>query len=239
MFKKILFLACAVLCQYQIWAHSSFKAESPNGSVVVTINLDQQISYRVDFKGTPIIESTPIEILLTDGKVWGKNPSLKKSTITKADKRLQTFAYFNSEITDNYKGIILQSKDGFAVEFRAYDDMACYRFISESDAELFVENEKALFPFAADYVAYAPYVISKDNSFDTFRSQFNNTFENSYTHGPLSRLNPRRLIFTPVAVEVSDNIKVVLAESDLEGYPGMYLNWNPSKKALEGVFAPT
>lgn len=40
-----------------------------------------------------------------------------------------------------------------------------------------------------------------------------------------------------MAVEPAPDVKVLITESDLEGYPGMYLNRSDSGK-LSGVWAP-
>ena len=60
-------------------------------------------------------------------------------------------------------------------------------------------------------------------------------FQNTYEVKPLSEA-PRELAFLPVTVDCKQ-AKVTLLESDLEAYPGMFVQPD-GKQALKGVFAP-
>ena len=80
-----------------------------------------------------------------------------------------------------------------------------------------------------------PYVKSDDGK--TFKQQFVNSFENTYEHIHLSRMNPAKLAFLPMTVDAADGVKIVITESDLSGYPGMFLNGQGSKE-LKSVRAP-
>lgn len=94
---------------------------------------------------------------------------------------------------------------------------------------------KKLLNFDKDYTAIIPYV--KQDKKTTIEEQFRNSFENTYTHTPLSKLDQERLAFLPLAVEVANGKKVVITESDLESYPGMYLLNKNGENSLSGVFA--
>lgn len=74
--------------------------------------------------------------------------------------------------------------------------------------------------------------------FEDFETQYFNSFENTYTYTPLSGINPKRLMFSPVVIELDGGKKVCLAESDLESYPGMYLQNDNGSTSLKSHFAP-
>jgi alpha-glucosidase len=66
---------------------------------------------------------------------------------------------------------------------------------------------------------------------------FHTSFEEHYTVKPLDSIAPAALMFTPVLVSAGETAKVVVTESDLEDYPGMFLR-GTGGRALEGRFAP-
>ena len=60
-------------------------------------------------------------------------------------------------------------------------------------------------------------------------------FQNVYDITPLSKAQPK-LAFLPVTVDCS--VKTDPVESDLEAYPGMFVQSQQGKYGLKGVFAP-
>ena len=124
----------------------------------------------------------------------------------------------------------------YGLVVRLYDDGLAYRFTTRKKDGILVENEQVAYTFPADYTAYAPYVGHK--RLLDFEGQFRNSFENTYTRLPLTQLDPRKLIFLPVLVELPGGRKMVITEADLQGYPGLFLNNSTEAPVLKGVFAP-
>jgi len=110
-----------------------------------------------------------------------------------------------------------------------------YRFSSSNKDSITVTNEEVDLQFGNDYSTVVPYVRT-DNP-KTFEQQFFNSFENTYTHAKLSQLETNRLMFLPLVVELNDGKKLCITESDLESYPGLYLN-KGNDLSLRGIFAP-
>lgn len=61
-------------------------------------------------------------------------------------------------------------------------------------------------------------------------------YQNVYDVTPLSKAQPK-LAFLPVTVDCG-SVKLTLLESDLEAYPGMFVQSQQGKYGLKGVFAP-
>ena len=53
----------------------------------------------------------------------------------------------------------------------------------------------------------------------------------------MTRLDPRRLMFLPVLVELPEGRRMLLTESDLDDYPGLFLNASPREPQLRSVLA--
>ena len=107
----------------------------------------------------------------------------------------------------------------YSVELRAYHNGVAYRFISNIDGDYKIIDELAEFSFNKRDKAWVPYVNYRPDATSDYATQYETSFENTYTHTALKDIDWRRLIFAPVVVE-HNGIKVWISESNLEDYPG-------------------
>ena len=119
----------------------------------------------------------------------------------------------------------------YSVVFRAYNDGVAYRFLTAFSDSLQVNDEVASFRFSNPGTAYFPEVQKRDN-LDIYHT----SFEELYKVLPLGQIKSSQLGFTPALID-DLNQKVVITESDLNDYPGMFLK-GKSSNALTGAFAP-
>ena len=216
-------------------AKNTWTLSSPDGRIKAEIKADGKVSYSVTFDGKTILAPSEIAMTLEDGTVFGKGKVKKAYSWKNADKGIPAVAYKKATVDDIYNCLAISFKD-CAIEFRAYDNAVAYRFVSTAKKGSFnVKEEKAEFAFPEDWMSWVPYVNT--TKFETFESQFKNSFENYYEHINLSAWNPKRLAFLPVLVDAPDGVKVLITESDLRDYPGLYLNGNGGS-VLKGVNAP-
>ncbi|MCH5718943.1 glycoside hydrolase family 97 protein [Niabella hibiscisoli] len=216
-------------------AQRHFKLQSPDGRLSINIQVGRQIVYSVIHEGDPVLSSSPVAMELENGAVWGVNSTLKRNNTATVKQEIRTALYKKSVITDHYKELLLEFKEGFQLLFRAYNEGVAYRFISTKQSDVKVKNEPVIFNFAKDHSSWVPYVKSKAKDIE---GQYFNSFENTYTYTPLSKMSPDKLAFTPLVVALDDGKKVCIAESDLENYPGMYLMNKDGTTSLQSGFAP-
>ena len=210
------------------------RLNSPDGKLVVEVNLGQEITWSLSREGVTLLEPSAISMTLDDGTVFGRGEKLRK--ISRRDvKTTQTPLYYTkATVPEAYREMTLAFKE-FSLVFRAYDEGVAYRFVAGRKAPFKVKAEQAGFRFPGDPKAFVPYTRkSKDN----FECQFFTSFESQYTYQHLSAWTPGRLAFLPVTVDLPGGLKVCLTESDLQDYPGLYLSHSDRDAALEAVFAP-
>ncbi|WP_419082967.1 glycoside hydrolase family 97 catalytic domain-containing protein, partial [Phocaeicola sp.] len=123
----------------------------------------------------------------------------------------------------------LKLKGGFGIIFRAYNEGVAYRFYTTQSSDIIIKEEQAEFNFKEDYTAYLPYTTND-------KQPMAMAFQNVYDITPLSKAQPK-LAFLPVTVDCG-SVKLTLLESDLEAYPGMFVQSQQGKYGLKGVFAP-
>ncbi len=230
----LIMLAACSLCAAQA-KPKIYKLAAPDGKLVVTVSVDDVIRWSVEDEGRTVLAPSQIAMQIGENETWGLDPRVRRVLTAKVDDTIPAPLYKKAEVEDEYSSLTLQFQGDYAVEFRAYDDAAAYRFVSTRKGDYTVKNEVAEFAFDGDNDVYCSYVRGNKNK--SIEQQYYNSFENSYEIEPMSKMGANRLMFLPVLVDLGDR-KVCITESDLMSYPGMYL-YNPDgSTALKGNYAP-
>ena len=232
-FRYLIALCILLLPTMLDAADKKYGVTSPDGLLAATVEVGQNIRYSLSFADEAVITPSVIGMHFGDGTEFGVSDKVRKVTRRSVDTFIDSPVYKKNRVRDNFNEITLVFKE-FDLIFRAYDDGIAYRFVRRQDGEFTVLSEDAEFNFPGDRMAYVPYVRYPG----TFDSQFQNSFENPYVHIPLSNWDPERLAFLPLVVEAPGDLRVLVTESDLLDYPGMYLNASGGVPSLKGVFAP-
>ena len=231
-------LLCAALAfQSSLQAQKAFSVNSPDGQLRIGIKVSpRDVSYCVTHGTDTMIAPSVISMKLLNGTHMGVNPRLAGKALKTIDQTIESPIYKRAKVEDKCNELTLRFKGDYQIVFRAYDEGAAYRFVSTAQDSVKVENEQAEFCFPADDSVYLSYVRHQAGE-NTFEQQLNNSFENTYDHVTLSNLDKRRLAFLPIVVANQNGKKVLITESDLLDYPGMYL-YNPDgKNRLTSYFA--
>ncbi len=213
--------------------YQSYDVKSPNGAIVLRVETKDKLRWAVQHKGEPVIEPSPIALRLESGEVLGDLAGVKSFETRHIDTEFKAINFRRAVVKDRYTHLFIQCEDDFGVEFRVYDDAVAYRFFIQRPGELVIANEEANFNFTADHHAFIPYLR------DYREGQiFVSSFESPYTEQKLSEFMPGAVAILPLLVDMGNGKKVVILEADLEDYPGMYLNFNPTGSGFQGVYAP-
>jgi len=197
---------------------------SPDGSLTVAVQLDDRISYTVSLHDQLLVGPAPISLTLGDGRILGADPSLAEAHVRSVDEEIEpVVAEKNARVRNRYSELALDLGD-FDVIFRAYDDAVAYRFRTRLGGELVVRAEQVEIPFAADHTVFFP----KEEGFVSHN-------ERRYERRELAGIGPEELASLPTLVSVEGGPKLLIAESDLRSYPGMWL-LGTGGDALAGTF---
>jgi alpha-glucosidase len=231
------FILLAVLIAYSAnaFADKSFKLASPDGKLTVALSVGDRITYSINYNGITLLNPSPLAMTLSNGISFGNNSHIKKQSEQEIDETIKAVIYKKNTVENHCRELTLDFKEGFRLVFRAYNDGVAYRFISALNKPFEVVSELATFNFTGNHKAYLPYVNANNK---TIEEQFFNSFENLYTHIPLSSFDEKRITFNPVLVEFDGKTKICIAEADLLHYPGMFLYKGDTENSLKGVFAP-
>ena len=221
-------------------SQKTYNLESPQKNINITLTVDEDfLKYSVTHGNTIVINDSPISMELSDDKILGATPVVRSYDIKTVNETIKADLYKKGHIDNNYNELTLNFKGNYSVQFRAYDDGVAYRFCTKMPKPIIIVNENITYNFDNDYTAYVPYVNASNCIYgDNISKQFFNSFENTYTITPISKIEDEKLAFLPILISLKDNKKVVITEANLEDYPGTYLKKNNDKKnSLRGVHA--
>jgi alpha-glucosidase len=134
-------------------------------------------------------------------------------------------------IPDHFNELTISFKSKIYLQIRAYNDGFAYRFGSTIKDSIIVEQEIAHYSIPSQTTFYGPPVNKRDDV-----DEFHTSFEEPYLIKPIDSIAADKLFFSPVLVSYPNNVKVVITESDLEDYPGMFLRFS-NRRTLNGVNA--
>lgn len=232
---KLMTILAAVLVSMSLNAAAKdYVLASPDGKLQVMVETGDGIHYSLVHDGDLLVGRSEIGMYMTDGSMFGGVEQVKKASTKSVSQTIKAILYKKSEVKDEFNELTLKFRE-FSLVVRAYDDGMAYRFVSHKEEPYHVDYETAEFNFAKDWNMWAAYVAQHTESLE---SQYYNSFENTYSFTPLSAWNKERLAFLPLMVEGPRGKKIVVTESDLIDYPGMYLYNEKGDKNLSARFAP-
>ena len=236
--NKHFFLSVFLLLSAGVFAQKQYTLQSPDNDITVTIETSEQITYAVAHGKTCVLAPSAIGMTLDDGTQLGLKPVVKNAMTRSVNQSVKTKLYKRAEIPEVFNELTLTFKGNYKVVFRAYDEGVAYRFETDFRKPIIIESETADFNFDADYQCIIPYVLRRaGQEGDLISQQFYNSFENTYTHTRLCQMDPDKLAFLPVLVELNDGKKMVITEADLEDFPGLYLRNEKGKNGFTAVHA--
>lgn len=225
MIKTYLIIAALLLTSIPASA-KDYKISSPNGKLSVTVNVGKQISWSASSENKELFTSSRIAMILADGKILGENEVVRKSLTGKYNDTIYpVVANKNSEIADNYNTLSISFRSGFTLTFRAYNDGVAYRFETAMKDSLIINTEVSELQFPAG-----------SNSWYPLERGFMSHNENTFTYSSLDTIVNKHLASLPVLFRVGET-NVLLTESDIEDYPGMWLRGAGEGK-LTGTWPP-
>ena len=202
---------------------------SPDGTLKVEISAGNELVYQVMHGNDTILSHSNIALVLEDGTIVGRTPRITGERRKKIKDNIESPFYRFKEFVATGNELDLKLKGGFGIIFRAYNEGVAYRFYTTQSSDIIIKEEQAEFNFKEDYTAYLPYTTND-------KKPMAMAYQNVYDIIPLSKAQPK-LAFLPVTVDCG-SVKLTLLESDLEAYPGMFVQSQQGKYGLKGVFAP-
>lgn len=198
---------------------------SPDGKIKLVVDLKDSVSYSIVHEGEVLVSPSALAMKFEGGRILGVGEASYKVKIGSASESVDAPFYRQNKISVEWNYARVDYAD-WTLEFRVYNEGVAWRFETEFESDAVVLDETAQFVFPEDPMAWVPYSRGKDLIANSYQSQ--------YTYEKVSRFGSQsNLTFLPVAVKNKSGKTLLICESDLRSYPGMFL------EGMEGGYSAT
>jgi alpha-glucosidase len=217
--KKSLLIALLFVLTVSFVFPKDYKVTSPDGKITVNVNVGTDIKWSATVDDKEVINSSKIAMTLDNGKVLGNSEKVKSARTSMLNEISRpVVANKRSEITDNCNILTISFSSGFSLQFRAYNDGVAYRFETFLKDEIIVKNETSEYMFPAGSHSWYP-----------LEESFMSHNERTFLYSSLDTIGKKHLASLPTLFQVN-GVNVLITESDIDDYPGMWLTGEGSGK---------
>lgn len=223
---------------------------SPNGIVSIDFQLKNGIpTYKVDYKGKPVIKESRLGLELRDGKNLMDGFEQLNATTSTFDETWQPVWGEVKEIRNHYNELLAELKQPSTdrymnIRFRVYDDGVGFRYEFPQQKNLVyfvIKEEHSQFAMTGDHTAWwipGDYDTQEYDYTESKLSEIRSLLPNAVTS------NASQIVFSPTGVQTSLQMKtdeglyINLHEAALVDYSCMHLNLDDKNLVFESWLTP-
>lgn len=223
---------------------------SPNGIVSIDFQLKNGVpTYKVDYKGKPVIKESRLGLELRDGKNLMDGFEQLNATTSTFDETWQPVWGEVKEIRNHYNELLAELKQPSTdrymnIRFRVYDDGVGFRYEFPQQKNLVyfvIKEEHSQFAMTGDHTAWwipGDYDTQEYDYTESKLSEIRSLLSNAVTS------NASQTVFSPTGVQTSLQMKtdeglyINLHEAALVNYSCMHLNLDDKNMVFESWLTP-
>ncbi|MEE4115799.1 MAG: glycoside hydrolase family 97 protein [Marinilabiliaceae bacterium] len=209
--KSILSILIVLVSSSALYAQD-YNYYSPDSKLELVINNDGGFSWMLKYNGKQVILPSYMELEFATRTIPGDDYRIKDFVPRMVDRTYHPLVpHKDSEIRDRHNDLTVEFRSGFSIQFRIFNDGIAYRFNTAFKENMIVINERSQFNFLPGSKIWYP-----------LEEGFMSHNERTYLECSLDTINNRHLASLPLLVQ-SEGINLLLSESNLESYPGMWV----------------
>lgn len=195
-----------------IAAGKNYTLVSPDERIKLNIQVDNSVCIEIRQSGKIILEQSAINLKVND-KDLGINPKVVRTDRHSVNGMIiPTIKIKAAEVKENYNQLTLDFKGNYSLIFRAYDEGVAYRFKTNYEGGSLVNKEELQLNMPASTRGY----LMQEKSFLSMS-------ESPYICAPLKEYEDNSLFSAPFLFQVEGSGFLLVSESDLTDYPGLWL----------------
>jgi len=207
--RKILFISLLSFFCMESYAQK-YVLISPDSKLSAEIEINQAITIKMANGTETILNLSGLE-MVTSQKTTGGWQVKKASRRTANEDHKPLIRVKSQSYKNSYNELDLIFKSNKALTFRLFNEGLAYRFSTSSKDSLTVYKENLNIQFQE----------SDSVRFQSEKS-FSSAYESPYEHKKLNEIEAGQLINFPILIEKQNKTFVMITESDLYDYPGMW-----------------
>lgn len=210
--RKILFTIIVLTSTFHLFG-KEYPVFSPDGNTALIVNVDNGISLTINFDSEHLFSVDNIALNIGGIDFENSTKKVRKVNINTINQVIYPEVREKyKEIEDKYQELVLDFRGDISLIFRVYNDGVAYRFNTDFKDSIIIEKENIHFRFDEDDIAY----LQRSKS-------FRSPYETPYEHGFLKDMSTDGYCNLPFLVKKRNGMNVLIAESDLVNYPGLWL----------------
>ncbi|WP_431215293.1 glycoside hydrolase family 97 N-terminal domain-containing protein [Puia sp. P3] len=198
------------LSSIAVSAEQIVRLSSPDGKVEIRVTLGASIRYSIWYRQQQVVAASPIS-LTVDRSVLGRGSVIKKISRDSVRSVITPLYGKFDRLKDDYRELRIDFSQPFSLLVRAYDEGIAWRWVLSFPSTVTVNTEEVSFALKPAYSALLS-VTPKLTS-----------WELPYTsYSSVSQVPDSNNVIVP-ALFTDRGFRLVVAESDVRDYPGMFL----------------
>lgn len=228
--KKIILTLLVSIPAVFTAAAKTYILGSPDGSISVEVNVGDNVNYSVTRNGHIALKNCAIA-METSNCTYGVQPKVKSAKTSEHRGVYRPYNHYKTrEVADNYNELRLAFKDGWSLEFRAYDNGAAYRIVTAAKGRMTVSHETVEYRMPQE----AQVCLSLEDM-PGEKDPFRTMYERKYTFEKVAQLDAeKQMSYLPI-LATTDSWVMLITETDLYDYPAVFFH-SDSTDVLKSIF---
>lgn len=219
----ILLIAISVGSIQEASAKNEFELYSPDKKIKIHLTVDKTVHFSAFYENNELFDVQDIAIIEDDHSNIFQDLKIKNSQTAFVENEYNPIIKTKSAIIIEKYNQLTISFSKFNIEFRAYNEGVSYRFIGKKDKSIAIINENLNIEFKDHTPIYFPEEVSMLSH-----------NERLYINDSIENIENDRFCSLPM-LAVPSGINVLISESGLHNYAGMWLN-KSDRNTLTAIF---
>ncbi len=212
--KYLLYIICLTI--FNLSFGKDIKLVSPDNNTEVILKLGASIKLTATHQSQKLFSVEDISLNIQDQNFTSGIKKVKTIKTNSVDKKLYPpIKEKYKVIHELYNELHIDFKSEYSLVVRAYNNGVAYRFITNFKDSVVVMKENLKLNFDVG-----------DSIYFQRSKTFNSSYETPYEHLAISDLGNEGYYCLPALVKKKHGINVLVTESDLADYPGLWLKGN-------------
>ncbi len=225
--KKLILPFVLLLSLHPLLSAQTYQLTAPDGRLQVAISAESGLHFTIKKSGKVIVPDVSISMELEKGEIPAKADKVTNHITSSVDTMIHPVVSIkNAAIPNHYNQLVLQYNGDYRLIFRAYDDAVAYRFVTDFKDSIIVTNEQCSIRFPVHTEGWV-----------AFNERWQNDYQNLYTKQGIDSISGDQTIQLPLLVSLKGGKSLLITESALEDYPGLYFKGS-NKNKLSAIFPP-
>ncbi len=186
---------------------------SPDKKTEVILSVNSDLTIQVRYLSKDLFSVGNISLDLTGKSFASGMIKVKKVKTNSIDQKIYPVIKEKYKVlTEKFNELNINFKGDYSFVIRAYDNGVAYRFQTTFKDSIIVENETFDLIFE-----------DTDSLFFQKSRTFNSSYETPYEHSAIKDVTIEGYCCLPALVRKPNGLNIIITESDLEDYPGLWL----------------